>query len=502
MLKDKYVLTVDDSDTIRTYLRNLFIQQGAIVDGAATGQEGLKMCALRQYDLILLDLLLPDMDGIELLKNIRATNDFSTIVMITGHGGVKSAIAAVQLGADGYIEKQDITATIRDHAEFLYALEQASSQRAGLAAQKQLEQVRADFYSMVTHDLRNPTTLILMAGEMLFDGSAEPLTAKQKEFVTLINDAANRLILLINDYLDFAKIDAGYLRLERGDVELQKVVESSAQFARLQAQIRRQTLTLDLPPDPVHAEVDAERLKQVFDNLLSNAIKYTPEGGQITLEMRVEGEHAIFRISDTGMGIPAALLPTLFTKYHRVSSQSIRGINGTGLGLLIVKEITEAHQGTVGAESQGVPGKGTTFAVSIPLHPQPRTSQTGPESSPPAEQLPSALPTLDFSQDRELRLLFFEETHKQIATLQETLAGLSSEPDNRVLLNKARMASHTLKGNASAMDAITIYDLAGEMDRVFQQASKGEVSITPTQLNDLYQRLERIVSIVRDEQGV
>jgi chemotaxis protein histidine kinase CheA len=109
---------------------------------------------------------------------------------------------------------------------------------------------------------------------------------------------------------------------------------------------------------------------------------------------------------------------------------------------------------------------------------------------------------LDFSQDRELRLLFFEETHKQIATLRETLAGLSSEPDNRVLLNKARMASHTLKGNASAMDAITIYDLAGEMDRVFQQASKGEISITPTQLNDLYQRLERIISIVRDEQGI
>ena len=168
MLKDKHILIIDDSDTIRTYLQTVLTQKGAkAVDGAVTGQEGLAMCAERNYDLVLLDLFLPDTDGIEVLKNIRTANDTSTVVVITGYGGIKSAIAAVQMGADGYIEKQDITSTARDHIDFLYALDQAMEHRAGLIAQKQLEQIRADFYAMVTHDLRNPTSLILMAADML-----------------------------------------------------------------------------------------------------------------------------------------------------------------------------------------------------------------------------------------------------------------------------------------------------------------------------------------------
>lgn len=198
MFEDKYVLTVDDSDTIRTYLRNVLTPLGASVEGAATGQEGLEKCAERRYDLILLDLLLPDLDGIEVLKRIRKTNDTSSIAMVTGHGGIKSAIAAVQLGADGYIQKQDLTSTIRDHTGFLYALEQALDHRAGIVAQKQLEQVRADFYSMVTHDLRNPTCTILVAVQMLANSKAGTFTAQEQEFVSIIHNSADRLIHLIN----------------------------------------------------------------------------------------------------------------------------------------------------------------------------------------------------------------------------------------------------------------------------------------------------------------
>jgi DNA-binding NtrC family response regulator len=175
--KGKRVLTIDDAETIRTYLRNVLASKGAVVDGAATGQEGLAMCARQTYDLILLDLLLPDVDGIEVLKTIRAADNTSTIVMVTGHGGIRSAIAALQMGADGYIEKQDITSTARDHIEFLYALMQAIDHRAGIVAQGQLEKIRADFYSMVTHDLRSPSSVILTSVQMLTDNLGEPLTA-------------------------------------------------------------------------------------------------------------------------------------------------------------------------------------------------------------------------------------------------------------------------------------------------------------------------------------
>ena len=308
MLSDKRILIIDDSDTIRTYLQNVLSQKNAYqVDGAATGQEGLAKCAAQLYDLILLDLFLPDTDGIEMLKQIRTTNETSTIVMITGYGGIKSAITAVQMGADGYIEKQNITSTLKDHVEFLYALEQAMDHRAGLAAQKQLELIRADFYAMVTHDLRNPTGLILMATDMLLNEDPEPL--QHEQLILMIEEAAQRLIRLINDYLDFAKIDAGYLRLDLAEVDLIPVVESSARFAYLKAHARRQNLVLDLPSDPVMAWIDAERLKQVLDNLLSNAIKYTPEEGQIALALGVEDDQAVLRVSDTGRGIRPPTCP-------------------------------------------------------------------------------------------------------------------------------------------------------------------------------------------------
>lgn len=367
MIKDKRILAIDDSAAIRAYLRTILMSQCASVDVVGSGREALEMCfGDEAYDLILLDLILPDMNGIEVLEHIRQEDEEITVVILTGVGGVKSAIAAVRCGADAYVEKQDI-AVGSDLTEFFYVLEQALDRRAGLVAQKRLREVKADFYSMVTHDLRSPASVVLTATQVLLDGTVGPLTCEQTELFSIIRQSANRMFRLINDYLDFAKIDANYLRLNLGDVELRQVVEASALLMRLQSQSKNQTLTLDLPPDPVPARADAEWLGQVLDNLLSNAFKYTPKGGRITVQLRVEDGQAVFRVSDTGMGIPPAQLSALFTKYHRVPGEATRTIRGTGLGLFIVKAIVEAHGGAVRAESEGVPGKGSTFVVSIPL---------------------------------------------------------------------------------------------------------------------------------------
>ncbi len=375
MIKDKRILAVDDSAAIRSYLRTILTPQCASVDVAASGREALEMYASDEpYDLIMLDLILPDMNGIEILDHIRQEDDETTVVILTGVGGVKSAIAAVRRGADAYVEKQDI-AVGSDLTGFFYVLEQALEHRAGLVARRQLQEVKTDFYSMVTHGLRNPASAILTATRALIeDATVGPLTPEQAEFIHIIQQSANKMIKLVSEYLDFAKIDAGYLQIKLDDVELREIVEASMLLIRLQSKSKNQTLTLDLPPDPVPARADAEWLLQILDNLLSNAVKYTPEGGHITVQLRVEDgqalsadRQAVFRVSDTGIGIPPAQLPALFTKYHRVPGEATVGIYGTGLGLLIVKEIVEAHGGTVRAESEGVRRKGTTFIVSIPL---------------------------------------------------------------------------------------------------------------------------------------
>lgn len=483
MFDDKRVLIIDDSDIIRAYLRNILAPRGARVECAATAVEGLDMCAAAQYDLILLDLVLPDLDGIQVLERIRQKDTTSAIVMVTAHGGIEPAIAALQRGADGYVQKQDISAS-SDHAEFLYALEQALTRRAGLVAKEQLEKVRADFYSMVTHDLRNPTGIILTALGMLTDSEADPLTARQQQLLALASTAANKLIRLINDYLDFAKIDAGYLRLELGEVDLVQVAESSAQLAQIQAQAKHQTLTLDLPAAPLMAHADAERLKQVLDNLLSNAIKYTGEGGRISLRLQEQAGQAVFCVSDTGMGIPPEQLGALFTKYHRVPGEATRGIRGTGLGLLIVKEIIQAHGGTVRAESEGIPGKGSTFTITIPLRP---ATQPPADSAPEAEPAPAQ--EIAFAQDAELRQLFFEEAHKHVQTLQEALRRL---PQDEAALQLAHRASHTLKSSAGAMQQFAIQQPAIQLDAMLREAARGASSLTPADVQTMAQLLDEI----------
>lgn len=367
-LRQKRILTIDDSPTVRVLLRHLLSSWGACVEAASTGEEGLALCAAGQpYDLILLDLHLPDADGITVLEQIRATNDTAAIVMLTGQGGIHSAMQAVQKGADGYLEKHSL-ADGSDHREFAYALEQALERRAGLVAQKQLHELKADFYSMVTHDLRNPAGGIQTALSMLADEGFDSLNPSQQELLQVAQQLAEKLLKLISDYLDFAKIDAGFLKPNVSEVELGHLVKSGVQFTEAQAKAKKQSLALHLPDRPLLALVDPELFSQVLDNLISNAIKYTPEGGRISVELAAADGQAILRVSDNGYGIPANQLPALFSRYHRLPGASSVGIKGSGLGLLIVKEIVQAHGGTVAAASDGVPGHGSTFTVKIPLN--------------------------------------------------------------------------------------------------------------------------------------
>lgn len=367
--ENRRVLTVDDSRAVRIFLSEVLASHGAWVEEAATGAEALERCGRGDgFDLILLDLHLPDTDGIEVLRRIRESDDETPVVMLTGAGGINSATAAVRQGADGYIEKQHLDIA-SDEGSFLYALRQAVEHRAGHVAQRQLQEMKADFYSMVTHDLRNPAGNVWGVVRMLLSGKAGPLNPKQEQLLTLAQTSAGKLVGLIDDYLDFAAIDAGFLRLDVRDAELTEVVRASVGQAAPQAEVRQQILVVTLPEGPVPARVDPARLEQVLDNLVSNAVKYTPDGGRIEVSLEADAERATFRVRDDGQGIPPEKQPLLFARYQRVQGESTRGIKGTGLGLLIVKEIVEAHGGTVRVESEGVPGRGTTFTVTVPLAP-------------------------------------------------------------------------------------------------------------------------------------
>ena len=202
---------------------------------------------------------------------------------------------------------------------------------------------------------------------MLKDGKGGSLTPKQMQFVDIAATAGEKMLRLITDYLDFAKIDAGYLRLDREHTDLGVVVRLAVATAEPQAGVRRQSLTIDVPTEPVFADADGQKLEQSIENLLSNAIKYTPEEGHINVSLSTDDITARITVSDTGAGIDPSLIPGLFAKYHRLPGQATRSAGGTGLGLLIAKEIVEGHGGTIFVTSTGVPGEGTSFVVEIPL---------------------------------------------------------------------------------------------------------------------------------------
>jgi signal transduction histidine kinase len=340
--------------------------------------------------VILLDLVMPGADGIELLRRFRmneATAE-TPIVVLSTKEDARVKEDAFANGASDYIVKLphrvELLARVRYHssaclnqrrraqiATALHASQRALAERVSqlqtaLEEIELLQQSKADFYSIVTHDLRNPAGNVRVATKMLLDGKAEPLLPKQRQFVEIASNAAEKLMRLINDYLDFAKIDAGYLHLEREPTDLVLVTRRAAANAELQAGVKNLRMCVDVPAGGVLADVDGGKLEQTLENLLSNAIKYTAEKGTVTLSLDCDEDRARFTVSDTGAGINPDQIPTLFAKYHRLSGEATKNAAGTGLGLLIVKEIVEAHSGHISVFSTGKPGEGTSFIVEIP----------------------------------------------------------------------------------------------------------------------------------------
>ena len=215
---------------------------------------------------------------------------------------------------------------------------------------------------MVTHDLKNPANVIQLALEQLGDTSA--FTFEQRRAVMVASSAAKDLLRLVVEYLDYARIDAGYLDLERAPSDLAALVQRSVEQARVLVEKRHQTVILDIPAT-LNADLDANRISQVLDNLIGNAIKYTPEGGR--LEISLTQTDALLRVNvrDSGNGVHPSQLERLFKRFSRLPGESGRS-SGTGLGLVIVKAIIEAHGGRVWAESAGI-GEGSTFSFELPL---------------------------------------------------------------------------------------------------------------------------------------
>ncbi|MGA2505477.1 MAG: ATP-binding protein [Anaerolineales bacterium] len=229
---------------------------------------------------------------------------------------------------------------------------------------KQIDRLKNEFVHTVSHDLRSPLTAILGYVDLL--DRVGPVNDQQREFIHRVQNSVQSITALVNDLLELGRIEAGY-DSQKEIVPLEGIIRFSLETLGGQISDKRLNLHLNLPEEVPQMRGNPIRLRQMLDNLIGNAIKYTPESGEITIDVEARNDQVIFRISDTGPGIPPGDQPHIFEKFYRASNVP-KGVGGSGLGLAIVKSIVDNHQGRIWVDS--LLGQGSTFTVVLPLYMQ------------------------------------------------------------------------------------------------------------------------------------
>ncbi len=236
-----------------------------------------------------------------------------------------------------------------------------------ITALKEIDRLKSDFVSMVSHELRGPLNAVLAQIKVMGDGLAGPVSSHQKEMLDRVSQKLLALADMTSELLDLARIEAGLTVMEKEAVDLSQLLQEQVSFHRSAAAARGITVQLgslsNIPP----LMLNRRNMEEVFANLITNALKYSPDSGIITLTAERNGDYLRVSIQDTGFGIPEAEQPHIFERFYRVKNADTRMITGTGLGLAIVKSILDSHNGMIRLES--TLGKGSTFHVYLPLNP-------------------------------------------------------------------------------------------------------------------------------------
>jgi len=232
-----------------------------------------------------------------------------------------------------------------------------------ITKEKEVDRMKTELVSMVAHELRSPLTSIAGFSELLLDAG---VTHEQsKEYAEIILKESNRLGDLINKFLDISRIESGKSQVHKTPVQIEHVIESILEMNMYLAERKRMKVKLNIPNDLSTVWVDREMMGEVILNLFSNAVKYSPEGKTIMIEVEDREDEQLVRVADQGYGIPDKSLNKIFDKFYRVTdNEHIQEISGSGLGLSLVKEIIELHDGSIWVESKL--GEGSTFTFSIP----------------------------------------------------------------------------------------------------------------------------------------
>lgn len=362
------ILAVDDDRMNIAILNGILQREGMVLISENSGEAALENYARHQPDLILLDVMLPGLDGFATCREFKRRHGdaCAPIIFVTAKNDSEDVVAGFAAGGIDYLPKpfraKEVAARVRLHLQNRLLSEQ---QKDLVSQLTRANSAKNRILGMAAHDLRNPLASIRGLAEFLQDGSVGPLTAEQLELVTHIHDASQSMLSLVNELLDISVIEAGELKLQREHGSLRALVESSIALNNIQAARKGTRLVLAAGAEDVLIEADQQKLRQVADNLLSNAVKFSPPGSTVTAIIERTAQTFSLAVRDQGPGIPAGEHDRLFQDFGRTSVQPTGGEKSTGLGLAICRKIVEAHRGTIAAIN--LPAGGAEFRVTLPL---------------------------------------------------------------------------------------------------------------------------------------
>jgi signal transduction histidine kinase len=356
------VLVVDDSEDDIEMIRRFLAGDTTEIRGVTDSTLAEQVFTEFEPDLILLDLHMPQPDGLEILRRIRDARSrlgFLPVLVLTGDVGPVARNNALDLGADDFLTKpldpkevvlrvRNLLATRRLHVELARAYRHKS-----------------EFLASMSHELRTQLSSVIGFSELLLSDTAERFDEpRRRKFLSQINSSGRYLLDLTSDILDLAKIESGHVSLRLETVMIVEIAHDVIRAMNPLAEKKAIRIKAELGAAG-QVVADAGKLRQMLLNLVSNAVKFTPEGGQVTIGARRLSDTVEISVSDTGIGIAEFEFEHLFEEFRQSDSDIAREQHGTGLGLALTKRFVELHGGQIRLTSKV--GKGSVFTLSLPL---------------------------------------------------------------------------------------------------------------------------------------
>ncbi|HNB09221.1 MAG TPA: response regulator [bacterium] len=369
------ILVVDDEELNVRFLSQFLIRKGFAAITAHSGEEALALVASESPDLVLLDAMMPQMDGFEVCRRLRANPETALlpVVMVTALQRPEDEAHALDAGADDFLPKPinytELMSRIRSLMRIKDLHDELRTNQDALEEKHdqllQLQHLRESLTQMLVHDLKNPLTGIMGCTELLTMLS-ENMTEKQISILKKLEDNTGTLLKMVTELLDVSRMEENKLVIRPEAVSVKEVFMHN--IGELEYMIEKYQLVMDMHLSDDNAMVWADRdlLMRIIANLLFNAIKHSQKGGKLTLtcEWQAAEHRMCFAVTDTGEGIPVEYLEKIFEKFSQVDLKQ-RGLKSDrGLGLTFCKLAVEAHGGKIWAESEL--GKGSTFKFFIP----------------------------------------------------------------------------------------------------------------------------------------